>query len=237
MSKEVKSLKSLIVDDELMARKALEHLCTKNDSIDLVHSCESAIEALEYLEKNEIDLLFLDVNMPELSGFDLLDRLPVLPQVILTTGNKEYAFEAFEYDVTDFLKKPITQSRFARAVDKAISKESNLTAVKRSSESEEIYIKADGKLVRIPYSELFYFENVGDYIKVVSTLGTHVVHGTLKSMDNKITHPRLLKVHRSYIVNLSKIKDIEDNTLLIEKKVIPISRAHKSMLMKRLNIL
>ncbi len=230
-------IKAIIVDDELMARKSLERLCSKTELIETVGVCSSAAEALALLEVTEVDLLFLDIEMPELSGLEMIEQLSYLPQVIFTTANKQYAFEAYEYDITDFLKKPITQPRFLKAVDKVLIKQDQLNAVTVESQASEIYVKVDGRLVRIPFSKIQYFENVGDYVSVVSDLGKYIIHGTLKGIDARIKNPRLIKIHRSFIINLDRVVDIEDNTVVIEKKVIPISRAHKSILMQRLNIL
>ena len=148
-----------------------------------------------------------------------------------------YAYEAIEYEITDFLKKPITKLRFDKAVEKAIRRAEMLNSIALSSESSEIYLRTDGKLIRIPYEDILYFENVGDYIKIITDRGNFVFHGALKNIDARINHPRLLKVHRSFIVNLDKIIDIQDNNILINKKVIPISRAHKPILLNNLNIL
>ena len=227
----------IIVEDELMARKSLEKLCEKVAELELLGSCESAEAALELFKQHEIDLILLDIDMPGMSGLELLEALPYLPQIIFTTSNKEYAFEAFEYDVTDFLKKPISLPRFSKAIEKAQARHEQLNAIALSSANSEIYVRSDGRLVRIGYDEILYFENVGDYIKVISSVGNFIFHGTIKALDNRITHPRFLKVHRSYIINLDKIKDIEDNTLVIERKVIPISRAHKPILLRSINIL
>lgn len=231
-------LKTLIVDDEPMARRSLERLCEKAEIVDCIAVCDSAETALKEIEQAAIDLLFLDIEMPGLSGIELLDRLPYVPQVIFTTSNPEYAFEAFEYDVTDFLKKPIQQARFQRSLEKAEARAQQLEAVQTGSAEREIYIKVDGRLVRLEYDDILYFENVGDYIKVITTAEkTHVIHGTIKGLDQKLVYPRFLKVHRSYIINLDQVKDIEDNTVVIGKKVIPISRAHKPILLASLNII
>ena len=230
-------LKCLIVEDEIMARKSLSKLCEKMEQLELIEAYDNAQDALDRIEKDALDLVFLDIEMPGMTGLELLERLTVIPQVIFTTGNKEYAFEAFEYDVTDFLKKPITQLRFAKAVEKAIQRQDQLDAIATASSKNEIYIKTEGRFVRVPYSDILYFENVGDYVKVITASGNHIIHGSMKSIDSRIKHPRFLKVHRSYIVNLDKIKDIEDNTLVIAKSVIPISRAHKALLMRTINLL
>lgn len=231
-------LKTLIVDDEALARKSLERLSEKSEHIELISVVESAEEALEALGKNEIDLIFLDVEMPGLSGLEMMDKMTYMPHVVITTSNKEYAYDAFEYDVSDFLAKPITQPRFLQSVDKVIKEEEKIQSIAGSSMANELYVKVDGKLIRLPYEKILYFENVGDYIKVITDgLGVHVIYGALKAIAERLDYPRFLKVHRSYIVNLDKVKDIEDNTLVIDKKVIPISRAHKPILLKTINIL
>lgn len=230
-------LKCVIIEDETMARKSLINFCEKQNNLQLVGNFEGAEEALLFLEKDHVDLIFLDIELPGMTGLELIDKLPLSPQIIFTTGNKEYAYEAYEYDVTDFLKKPITQPRFQKSVDKALLRQDQLDAVATASARNEIYIRADGKHIRIPYENILYFENVGDYVKVLTTDGNHIIHGSMKSIDSRIQHPRFLKIHRSFIVNLDKIKDIEDNSLVIGNSVIPISRAHKPILLKSINIL
>ena len=220
-----------------MAMKSLQRFCNKHEQIELVDSFEDGRKALDYLKSNEIDLMFLDIEMPHLTGLELLDSLDTLPQVIFTTSNKEYAYEAIEYDITDFLKKPIAQLRFDKSVERAIQRQEMLDNISLASASREIYIRTDGKLIRLAYDDIQYFENVGDYIKIISEQGTVVFHGALKHIYTKLRHPRFLKVHRSFIVNLDKIRDIEDNSILINKKIIPISRAHKPILLNHLNIL
>ncbi len=231
-------LLTLIVDDEKMARVSLEHLCEKIEAVEIVGNYESAEEALEFMNTHKVDLLLLDIEMPGLSGLELLEKLPYIPQVIFITSNTDYAYDAFEYDVTDFIKKPVAQPRLLKAIEKAIRNEERINEAAISSASKEIYIKTEGRFVRIPYEDILYFENVGDYVKVwTENHGNHIIYGALKSIDSRLNNPRLLKVHRSYIINLDKIKDIEDNTIVIMKKVIPISRAHKPLLMRSLNIL
>jgi len=230
-------LKTIIVEDEPMARRSLENLCKQHSHIELSGICENGKTALEFLKDNPVDLILLDIEMPELTGIELLEQLAVLPQIIITTSNTEYAYDAFEYEVTDFLKKPITQSRFVKGIQKVIEQTEKLNEITLHSASQEFYIKHDSKLVRVPYDYVLYFENVGDYISVKTTQGNYIIYGTLKSLDNKLKYPGFLKVHRSYIVNLQKIKDIQDNNLVIEEKVIPISRAHKPILLKSINLI
>lgn len=228
-------LKCLIVDDEIMARKSLERLCKKVDTLEVAGICEHAEAAIEFLQKQNVDLIFLDIEMPGLTGIEFLREMSNLPQVIFTTSKTEYALEAFQYQVTDYLQKPIDFQRFSRAVEKAVEIHNQNNQYR--TEAEEIYIKDDGKYIRLPYADILYFENVGDYVKVKTANKTHIIYSTLKSIAERLQHTRFLKVHRSYIVNLGKIKDIDETSLVIEKKVIPISRANRPILMGRLNIL
>lgn len=230
-------MKCIIVDDEIMARKSLENLCSKIEGLTVCGVFEEAKSALEKINQEEIDLILLDIEMPNMSGLELINSLPYLPQIIFTTSNKEYAFEAYEYDVTDFLKKPISYLRLNKAIEKVISKQNRLNTIASHSAQTEIYVKHNGRFVRVSYKSILYFENVGDYIRVVTKENSYVFHGTIKRLDEHMAHPRFLKVHRSFIVNLDKIVDIEDNSLVINEKVIPISRAHKPHLMRSINFL
>jgi DNA-binding LytR/AlgR family response regulator len=238
-------LKCVIIDDDAMCRRSLELFCGKHPNLTLAGVYESAQIYLESIQKDDFilpDLLFLDVEMPELTGLELLDALPVQPLVIINTSKKEYAFDAFEYQVTDFLKKPVNYPRFSQAVDKAlaqwekdheISKPTSTTAMPE----QDIYVKVDGKLVRLNVEDILYFESNGDYVTIKTSAGSHTILSTMKSLEEKLTHPNFIKVHRSYIINKTKIVDIEENTIVIAKKVIPISRANKAAFLERLNLL
>lgn len=236
-------LRCIIIEDEVMARKALERLCAKQNKLDLVGSFEQAQSALQWLEENPgcVDLVFLDMEMPGLSGLEFLAQAPPIPAVIFTTANPEYAFEAFEHRATDFLKKPIHWPRFEAAVTKALEQlqpRNGATANQQTFEkSGEIFIREDGRYVRVACDDILFFENVGDYVRIKTTGGQHMIYGALKSIAGKLTDPRFVKVHRSYIVNIQKIVDIEETSLVIDKAVIPISRAHRGELMGRLNVL
>ncbi|WP_462248714.1 LytR/AlgR family response regulator transcription factor [Ferruginibacter sp.] len=233
-------LKVIIVDDEPMARNFLERYCEKNGNLLVSGAFEDGVTALDYLQKNEIDILFLDVEMPNVSGFQLLDQLSYMPKVILTTSKTDYAFNAFEYGVTDFLKKPITFSRFQEAITKITESliEKRLEPVLKipAINLEEIFIKADGKLTRLNFQEILYIESLGDYVKYFTITKNYVTLSTLKAVEEKMSSTNFMKVHRSYIVNLQKIKDIQDNSLVIEGKVIPISKSFKSEVMSRINV-
>ncbi|CCH55142.1 two component transcriptional regulator, LytTR family [Fibrisoma limi BUZ 3] len=230
-------LKCIIVDDELMARKSLQRLCEQHESLELLAVCENATEALKVLAEQEVDLIWLDVEMPGLSGFELLERLPATPQVVLTTTKTEYAFDAFQYQVADYLKKPIAIPRFKLAVEKVLELSNRSKTIQATANHrKDIYVKTDGRYIRIPYETISYIENMGDYVKIITNQQTFVVYTTMKSLEEKLGR-EFLRVHRSYIVHLDKIVDIEENNLVIANKVVPISRANKAELMNRLNLL
>ena len=234
----METLKCMIVDDELMARKSLERLCKKLPFLKIEAICENGKVALKTISEKEIDLIFLDVEMPELSGIDFLEAATVLPQIIFITSRTEYAYDAFQYNVTDYLKKPITLPRFKIAVEKA--KEIHLSqqkTVEVGNKEKAVFVRTEGRLVRLAYEDILYFENVGDYIRVKTIQKSYIIHGSLKGIYKKLNPIQFLKVHRSYIVNLDKIKDIEEHSLLIAEKLIPISRANKPILLNRLNTL
>ena len=206
-----------------MEAAVLEEYCNNFDELELQATFSHGKDGLQFLAKNEVDLMFLDIEMPDMTGLELMDKLTSSPQIIITTSNKEYAYDAFEYDVVDFLKKPIDLPRFKRTLDRVIRNHEMRNRVAIESAAKELYVRSDGKLVRVPYSEILYFENVGDYIKVITSTGMHIIYGALKSLAERLSYPRFLKVHRSFIINLDKVIDIEDNSLVIGKKVIPIS--------------
>lgn len=235
-------MQCMIVDDEPMARKSLQRLCARIPELEVTMICENAEDALKALQEKEFDLLFLDVEMPNLTGIELLDHLSVMPQIIFTTSKTEYAFEAFQYEVTDYIQKPVRFPRLKQAVQKALKthEESNklqANTSKNAHNDEEIYIKDSNRYIRIKYEDVLFIEISGDYATIFTSKGKHIVLSTLKKMQEKLPSNRFLKVHRSYIVNLSKIVDIEDNSLLIGDRIIPISRSNKPILMDRLNLL
>lgn len=230
------SLTCIIVDDEQMSRQSLQRLCEQHDALTLVGTFDNARGALNFLAEQAVDLIWLDVEMPGLSGFGLLEELSSIPYVVLTTSKTEYAFDAFQYQVTDYIKKPISLPRFKIAVEKVLELSARNRLMGRPQNRQEIYIKTDGRYIRLPFDAIAYVENMGDYVKIFTTSQTYTVHATMKYIEEKLGMP-FLRVHRSYIVHLDKIVDIEENTLVVHNKVIPISRANKPELMNRLNLL
>ena len=228
-------MKCIIVDDEKMARLAIRKHCEKVNYLEVIGEFANAMDALEILDKESVDLMFLDIHLPEISGIDLVKSYSHLPMIIFSTHHKDFALEAFEYDVVDYLLKPISFPRFLKAVQKA--KNQYEATPSPGLASQEIFIKVDNRLVKLSLSDILWVEAKGDYVLFKTDTKGHIVHSTLKNILTKLPEEQFAKVHRSYIVNLGKIVDIEDSTLVIKDKVIPISRANKENLMGKLNMI
>lgn len=236
-------IKCLIVDDDLMSRKALEKLCEKIEGLKVMALCADGSEALNWLQQHTVDLMFLDIHMPELSGMDLVRNIRPLPQIIFTTSDTDHALEAFELSATDYLIKPINLARLLKAVQKVrqlMPKATTPTLTPPPPETgtaKHFFAKVDSRLVKVFYDEIRWVESYGDYIQLHTESKRHIIHMTLKKVAERLPEEKFLRVHRQYIVNLDKVVDIQDNSILIGDKVIPISRSHKEGLMERLNLL
>lgn len=228
-------LSAVIVEDLQVAADYLARCCEKSGLLEVKGHFPNVEAALQFLNQQSVDLLFLDVEMPGATGFELLDRLAYSPKVILTTSKTEYAYNAFEYNVSDFLKKPFTYQRFLDAVQKVIAPtpENNVN----STATDHIFIKTDGKLIRLNNSDILFIESMGDYVKFVSADKKYITHNTIKNLEEKVNKQCFLKTHRSYIINVDKIDDIRENLLFIKGNEIPISKAHRSEVLRRLNII
>jgi DNA-binding LytR/AlgR family response regulator len=231
-------MKCIIVDDNKMARMALKQLVSQLSNVDLVAECNDAVEALDILNSSQVDLLLLDIEMPGMTGLDLIKKLGnTKPLIIFTTAKKDYAVEAFELNVIDYLIKPIALPRLKQAIDKAHEAlDSNKQEVK-VEEQEFVFVKDNGILKRIAIDDILFLEAMGDYVKVHTLQKFHVVHATLKSIEEKLPSSKFLRVHRSFIVAINKIDYIQEGTISIVKTTIPVADTHKSNLNKRLNLL
>jgi DNA-binding LytR/AlgR family response regulator len=228
------SISCVIVEDLPVAAEYLRNCCEKSGDIEFLGHFTNVNDAVTFLNEHRVDLIFLDVEMPGDDGFKLLDRIVYSPKVILTTSKTEYAYNAFEYHVTDFLKKPFTYQRFQEAIGKLTLQEDTR---KKESTDDHIYIKTDGKLVRLNNEEILYIESMGDYVKFVLADKKYVSHNTIKNLEEKINPTVFLKIHRSYIVNMKKVQNIRDNTVVINGLELPISKANRAEVLKRLNVI
>jgi len=204
----------------------------------VVSEFSNALEAIPFVNEEQIDLVFLDIHMPELNGFEFIENLDNPPKIILTTSDKKFALNAFEYGcIVDYLVKPIKLSRFLKAIQKMELEAISIPSITDTPTTNELYINIDRRFIKIKISEIYLIQAKGDYIDIKTENKDYTVHTTMKNIANKLPTSNFLKVHRSYIINTKKIIDIEDNSVLIKKEVIPISRSQRSVLFERLNLL
>jgi len=235
----------IVIDDEAAARLIISQLCANLPSLNVLGEFPNAMQAIKFLNQNEVDLIILDIHMPDFTGFDFIDTIKNPPKIILTTSDPKFAIQAFEYEcIVDYLVKPVTQERFNKALLKVESKQvvDSTEAVSKTEPEEvssgnDLYVNIDRRLIKIDIPSIYLVEAKGDYIQVKTENKNYTVHSTLKKIADKLPDNLFLKVHRSYIINIKKIIDIEDNSVLIKKDVIPVSRSNRSELMKRLNLL
>ncbi len=229
----------ILIDDDVLSRRVIEEFINRTDFLDLKHSFQTAVEAINVLnqEQDEIDLIFLDIEMPEMDGIDFLNTLKNLPQVIIVSSKEKYAIEAFDYDVTDYLLKPVTYGRFYKAVLKA----KNVHESRNKNQVDEIFIKKNSALVRLKYEEILWVEALENYVILNSFGEKYTIHFTMKSIETQLPTNQFKRVHRSYIVNVKKINRIEDNSIYIKYneglKGIPIGKAYKDKFMNEINLM
>lgn len=229
----MKKMSCYILDDEPPAIRVIERHLEDLPFVERRGSATDPLTALAYLQATPVDLLFLDINMPQLSGIDLLKSLSQPPLVIFTTAYPEYAVEGFELEAVDYLVKPIARERFLKAVNRAYRQ----FATQASSESASavyILIKADRKLHRVSLAGILFLQAYGDYVKVVGERQTLLPKSTLQELSEKTAPADFCQVHRSYIVNLRHVKYIEGNHLKIKEYTIPVSNGYRATLMKRI---
>lgn len=235
----------IIVDDEPLAREVLETYISKFPGLHLLATCQNAIEAFEALNTQKIDLMFLDIQMPQISGIDFLKTLSQPPKVIFTTAFSNYALDGYELNVVDYLLKPIAFDRFVKAINKAMEllkkpqNHSSLETVALEEEADDkpdyIFVKADKKLIKVKFEDIFYIEGLKDYVILHTPTGRIVTLQTMKSLEEKLPTDIFMRVHRSYIVNLNKIDVMEGNMLEVNKKTIPVGKNYKDELLNVIN--
>ena len=231
------TLEFIIIDDDATARMILQRYSQKTTGLVCKGVFENAELALDFMNNQTIDLIFLDIEMPGYSGIDFLNLLPALPSIVFTTSKSQYAYEAFQFEAVDYLKKPFNFPRFQKAIDKVkgINRKENI--IEKQDLQTDIYIKDNGRLTKVNLLEVLYFESDMDYVHINTKEQIYTINCALKTLEKKLPSHSFTKVHRSFIVNLKAIVDIEDNSLVINRKVIPISRRNKNELLNKLNII
>jgi len=227
------SLKCLIVDDEPLSLDVLEMYVNDTPGLELVGRCLDAFEAMRMLKENEVDIMFLDINMPKLSGINLVKSLEKLPEIVFTTAYPEYAVEGFELNVLDYLVKPISFERFTKAVNKAFSK---LEPTTERLSAAFIMVKSDKRLHRISISDILYIQSMGDFIKIHTRDKTFIGSETLRNTESLLPPDHFIRIHKSYIISVMAFKYIEGNQVKIGEQMLPIGQTYKEKLLRKLNI-
>lgn len=219
----------IIVDDEPIARQIIEQYVEDDGRLEVVARCKNALEAMRFLQQNEVDVVFLDINMPKLTGLEMLSVLEHKPTVIFTTAYREYAVEGFELEALDYLIKPFSFQRFVQSINRLIARNnSNHIPTK----ADFFFVKAEGRNVKVQYQDMLYIEAMSEYIRIHTTDKSVVVLQSLRNMEEKLPKDAFLRVHRSFIVALDKIEAIEGNQILIGTAKIPVSKSYRDALSK-----
>lgn len=224
-------IRCAITDDEPQARKGLRGYVEQIPFLELAGVCENAMDLNELLRAQEVDLLFLDIEMPYISGIDLLKSLPRPPKVIFTTAFEQYALKGFELEAVDYLLKPISFERFLKAVNRA---RGILSPQTTAPAADHLFIRADDKFIRIEWADILYVEGMENYVRIHTAGGMFITHATLKSVLEHLPDPPFLQIHKSYIVNAAKITGIEGNLIELGKVQVPLSRTLRESVLERL---
>lgn len=228
----------LIIDDNKIARTTMKQLASQVNDLVVAGECASAMDAYNFLQTEPVDLLLLDIEMPGMTGLELTRNLGSnRPVIIFTTSKKEYAVEAFELNVADYILKPVTPARFLQAIEKAKEiLESNKEEIKYTDE-EFLFIRDSNIIRRLKITDILYAEAMGDYVKLHVDKKFYAIHTTLKAVEERLTAAKFIRVHRSYVVAVNKIDSLRDGTIIIGDKSIPVADAYRAVLNKRMNIL
>lgn len=228
----------LIVDDNIIARGAMKQLIQQNNDLELIGECENAIDAFQKIMSENIDLLFLDIEMEGMTGIELVKSLSNKKTIIIfVTGNREYASEAFELNVADYITKPIMPARFLQAVEKAKEIQRSRNQEVKVENDSFIFIRDSNIVRRLNIDDILFAEATGDYVKLYTSESFYSIHATLRLVESKLPESRFLRVHRSFIIQVSKIDTIEGGTLIINRKTVPVADTYRSALSKRLKII
>ena len=231
-------LKCLIIDDERLAQNILEKYISKLSALHLLKKCSNALEAISFMHENPVDVIFLDIDMPEISGLEMLKTLEKSPKVILTTAYSEYALESYDYGVIDYLLKPISFEHFLRAVNRLIGDstiDKNKEKKSYKSVNDNIIIKQKNISYNVLLSEILYIEAYGNYLNVYTKEQKFIIREKMHIMENKLPSNLFLRVHKSYIISLKRLSSIQGNRIIIASTEIPIGSYYKSKLIDILN--
>ena len=229
----------LIVDDEPLAIDAITLLLEKFPNVEVVGTCEDTFQAQEILRNTQVELIFLDIQMPEVTGLNFLRSLQDPPPVIFTTAHRQYAVEAFELDVVDYLLKPISQQRLMKALDKyyhvAAGRRPASGPVSSPESSDHMYVRADRKMVRVRFDDILFIEGLKDYVHIITKEKNIITRLTMNELEKALPAGHFLRIHRSYIVALSKITAFNQHDVEVGKEELPIGRSYRDEVLKKLD--
>ena len=233
-------IRTLLVDDEYPSLKILENFTLKLSECEVVAKCSNAAEAIEKLENNKVDLLFLDIQMPGMTGIEMLEKLTVKPVTIITTANHDMALDAFNLDVVDYLIKPFSFERFSHAIDraKAYLQYKNQDNSEMTEKPDYFMVKSDYKVVKIFFKEIKYIQGLGEYVKIILDKGNFVVTlEALKNLEKMLPQESFVRIHKSYIINIELIRSVSGNTVVLsDGKSLPIGKVYKDEVRQKLKL-
>jgi len=234
-------IRCIAVDDEPLALRVIESHVEKLNDVELVAKCSNAVEAFEIVKQKQIDLMFLDIQMPELTGIEFLKSLTNPPLVIFTTAYRNYAIEAFDLDVLDYLLKPISFDRFLKALNKFYSRRQEIKTtpknlnVDKAPDQDHIFIKKNKTMVKIHFNEINYIESLKDYVRIHTPAETHFVKYQISQLEQELPEDMFIRVHKSFIVPIGKVSTVSPRAIGIGDEKIPIGRNFKELVLKKLN--
>lgn len=227
----------IIVDDNKLMREMMKDLISAYESIHLVAECEDTFQAKNVLDKNDVDLILLDIEMPKMSGLEFIKSLKNPPLIILVTAKENYAVEAYEYNVVDYLVKPVNESRFMKAINRAqeifnAGKKQEITA-----DPDFMFIREKGVITKVKTEDILFIKALGDYVTIHTTGKNYTIRINLRTIEDKLPGGKFFRLHRSYIVALNKIDTVEQETVFIQKQPVPIGEQQKQQLLEKLNLI
>ena len=221
-------IKCIIIDDEPLGAEVIQSHLKEFSTMELMESFMNPLEALSIIDSGEIDVVFIDINMPKMNGLDFIRSIDKKPYFVITTAYREYAVESFDLDVLDYLVKPIPFTRFLKSINKLSQKfiTDKSEEVQQAAEKSFIFLKVDKKLIKIKFEDIFFIESLKDYIKVFTKSGDYLAHKSLSGITEELPKTQFLRLHRSFTVALDKIQALEGNSVLVTDKRIPIGRKY-----------
>ena len=229
-------IKCIIIDDEPLAISVIENHLKNFDHVEIVETFNNPLKAYRILEQEKIDLIFLDINMPQMTGFAFIENLTYKPLIVITTAYREYAVKSFELNILDYLVKPIPFNRFLKTINKVYQQiyVSNSSTDASLQQEPHIFLKVNKKLIKINLNGILYIESLKDYIKVITTIGDYVVHKSLTAITEELPQSNFIRIHRSYTISINKVIALEGNTVEISNRKIPIGRNYVKQTKERI---